>query len=267
MIGVFDSGFGGLTIQREILKKLPQYDYMYLGDNARAPYGNKSQELIYQYTVQAVDFLFKNGCELVIIACNTASTEALRKIQQEWMVGRYPNKKVLGVVVPVVESVARFKNSKIGLIGTRATINSGSYEYEIKKIDTSVEILKKATPLLVSLVEEGWHKRKETKMILRRYLRDFKKYNIDKLILGCTHYPVLIKEIRGIMGKKCEVIDSPKIIAKSLDDYLRRHSEVRSKLTTNSTIKFYTTDNTERFKEIGQSILGMEIQEIRKVTL
>ncbi len=267
MIGIFDSGFGGLTIEKEILKKLPQYDYVYLGDNARAPYGNKSQELIYEYTVQAVDFLFKNGCELVVIACNTASTEALRKIQQEWILEKYPDKKVLGVVVPMAEEVVKFRDSRVGLIGTRATIGSCAYKNEIKKINSDVKIYEKSTPLLVPLIEEGWHNRRETMMILRYYLRDLKKQHIDKLILGCTHYPVLIRQISGIMGKRCDVLDSPKIVAEKLGDYLKRHKDIKDKLSANGARIFYTTDNVDRFKKFGEKFLGQKIEKIEKVIL
>ncbi len=268
MIGVFDSGFGGLTVLKSFLRKLPEYNYIYLGDNARAPYGNKSQELIYKYTAQAVDFLFKEGAELVIIACNTASTEALRKIQQVWIPKNYPNKRVLGVVVPVVEEAIKInKGEKIGVIGTRATINSKTYDLEIRKINSEIIITEKETPLLVPLIEEGYHKRKEAKMILRNYLRSLKEEKINKLILGCTHYPILQKEIKGIMGKKCIVLDSPEIVGQKLDDYLSRHSEIESKIKKEKKRKYFTTDDINRFENLGQKFLGEAIQGIRKIEL
>ncbi len=266
MIGIFDSGFGGLTIKREILKKLPQYDYVYLGDNARAPYGDRSQDLIYKYTVQAVDFLFKNGCELVVLACNTASTEALRKIQQRWLLKKYPQKRVLGVVIPIAEEVAKLeKGGRVGLIGTRATIDSKSYNNEIRKINFDIELFEQATPLLVPLIEEGWHKRRETKMILRNYLRPLKRAGLNKLILGCTHYSILLKEIRAIMGRKCEILDSPKIVAEKLENYLQRHPEIENKLSKNNKRIFYTTDNVDRFKDLAQKFLGQQIKNVKKV--
>ena len=174
MIGVFDSGFGGLTILKELLNKLPQYNYIYLGDNARAPYGSKSQDVIYNYTKEAVDFLFSQGCELIIIACNTASAKALRKIQQEYLPNKYPDKKVLGVVIPAVEIAAEtinHKNKKVGVIGTRSTIESKVYEKELNKLAKDIEIFSQSCPLLVPLVEEGMLKRVETKMILKKYWR------------------------------------------------------------------------------------------------
>jgi glutamate racemase len=280
MIGVFDSGFGGLTILKEFLRKLPEYDYIYLGDNARAPYGNKSEEVIYNYTCEAVDFLFKQGCELVIIACNTASAKALRRIQQEYLPDlpspllskEGNNKRVLGVIIPVVEEAADIKNIKrAGLIGTRATVESGTYEAELKKLNPDIEIHKQACPLLVPLVEEGWIKRPETKKILKKYLRPLKDKNVDALILGCTHYPVLIKEIGQIMGKRVHVFNSPVIVAEKLANYLKRHPEIDKKLEKNPPAGgkriFYTTDNEERFKETGKKFLGQNIDDINRVEL
>ena len=253
MIGVFDSGFGGLTILRGYLDKLPEYDYMYLGDNARMPYGNKSQDVIYGYTKEAVDFLFKKGCEIIIVACNTASAKALRKIQEDYLPKNYPEKRVLGVIIPVVEDTVKIKNIKcVGLISTRATIESGTYEVELKKLAPDIKIYKQACPLLVPLVEEGWVKRPETKKILKKYLRPLKDKNIDALILGCTHYPVLIKDIKQIMGKRVRVLDSPKIVAEKLVDYLKRHSEIEKRLKKNKSITFYTTDDEKRLKEVGE---------------
>lgn len=268
MIGIFDSGFGGLTVLKAIKEKLPEYDYIYLGDSARAPYGNKSQELIYEYTAQAVAFLFKEGAELAVIACNTASTEALRKIQQEWLPKNYPERRVLGVVIPVVEEIIKSeKGDKIGIIGTRATISSEVYNKEIKKINSEAEIFEQACPLLVPLIEEGWHNRRETKMVLRNYLRPLKKAKINKLILGCTHYPILIKEIKGITGKDCEVLDSPEIVAEKLKDYLARHPEIERKILRNKEMIFYTTDETKRFVDFGQKFLGQPIKKIKKIEL
>ena len=167
-IGIFDSGLGGLIILRDIIKKLPQYDYVYLGDNARTPYGNRSQEVIYKFTEQAVEFLFKQDCELIIIACNTASAKALRKIQQDWLPKNYPNRRVLGVIRPVVEEGVKVAKKKIGVIGTKGTIASEAYIKEIQKLlpkvdppraeNPQLEVIQKATPLLVSLIEEGWQK-------------------------------------------------------------------------------------------------------------
>lgn len=268
MIGVFDSGFGGLTVLKEALKILPQYDYIYLGDSARAPYGSKSEEVIYNYTKEAVEFLFGEGCGLIIVACNTVSARALRKIQQEYLPSHFPDKKVLGVIIPLAEEAGRqIRFKRIGLVGTRATIESKTYESEIKKINSDVEIYSQACPLLVPLIEEGWTNRPETKMILRKYLRPLKEKKIDSLILGCTHYPILIKEIKAVLGRQIKVFDSPKIIAEKLADYLKRHPEIESKLKKNGSRIFFTTDDTGKFKNSGKKFLGEEIEEIKKIEL
>lgn len=261
MIGIFDSGLGGLTIYKEITKKLPEYQYIYLGDTARTPYGNRSEEVIYKFTEEAVDFLFKKGCELVIIACNTASAEALRKIQQEYLPAKYPDKKVLGVIRPLVEEAAvKTKFGRIGVIGTRATVNSGSYERELNKLKDGLKISSVACPLLVPLIEEGWLKRKETQMILRYYLRPLKHQKIDTLILGCTHYPFLVKAIKGIMGKKCQVLDSGQVVADKLADYLHRHKEVADRLKKGDSARFFVTDKNGKFLPIAEKFLGREIE-------
>jgi len=276
MIGVFDSGFGGLTILKGFISSdgvnhgscLQGYNYVYLGDNARAPYGNKSQEVIYSYTSQAVDFLFKQNCELIIIACNTSSAKALRKIQQQWLLKYYPKKRVLGVVVPIAEEAVRLSRfGRIGVIGTRATIESGVYEAELSKFRPGLEIYQQACPLLVPLVEESWFKKPETKTILKRYLRPLKEKKIDTLILACTHYSFLFRDIQRIMGKSCCVLDSPKIIAEKLADYLKRHPEIETRLGKDKKRLFYTTDNPERFKQFSNKFLGKAIKEVKKIEL
>jgi len=297
-IGIFDSGLGGLIILKEIIKKLPQYDYIYLGDNARTPYGNRSQDVIYKFTKQAVDFLFQQDCELIIIACNTASAKALRQIQQEWLPQHYTDRRVLGVIRPVVEKAVEVAKKKIGVIGTKATVNSQAYIREIEKLNPQLEIVQQACPLLVPLVEEGWEKRPETKKILRYYLRALKLVKIDTLILGCTHYPILFKEIRGMMGRKIKVLHSGQIVVDSLVDYLQRHPEIESKLDKNSSVmispsinsgqalkftvsavepnhdtegvtlrqaqgdnlKFFVTDLAEHYQELGEKWFGQGIR-------
>ncbi|MFA5188494.1 MAG: glutamate racemase [Patescibacteria group bacterium] len=265
-IGIFDSGLGGLIILNEIIKKLPQYDYIYLGDNARTPYGNRSQDVIYKFTEQAVDFLFKQDCELIIIACNTASAKALRKIQQQWLPLNYLDRRVLGVIRPVVETAVAFAKNKIGVIGTKATVNSQAYIREIEKSNPQLEVIQQACPLLVPLIEEGWEKRPETKKILRSYLKPLKFSQVDTLILGCTHYPILFKEIQGIMGKKTKVLNSGQIVADSLADYLSRHPEIENKLEKNSQYKFLVTDFAEHYQELGEKWFGKGI-EFEKVEL
>ncbi|HBV58027.1 MAG TPA: glutamate racemase [Candidatus Magasanikbacteria bacterium] len=290
MIGFFDSGFGGLTILKEVLgvdvksglakkidvksgtKKitsvsLSAYDFIYLGDTARAPYGNHSPETIYRFTTEAVDFLFRQGCELVVLACFSASANALRKIQQEWLPTHYPNKKVLGVLIPTAESAALLsKKGKVGILGTRATVKSGALETELKKRRADLQIISQAAPLLVPLIEEGWDKRLETKKILRYYLKPLKKSAIDTLILACTHYPVLQKEIKIMMGKKVTIINPGEAEKKSLADYLLRHPEIEEKLSQKGQCRFLTTDRPEDFERLGSKFLGWSFK-AEKVSL
>ncbi len=268
MIGVFDSGLGGLTILKEFIKKLPDYDYIYLGDNARAPYGNKSQEIIYEYTKQAVDFLFGKGCQLIVIACNTASAQALRKIQQEYLPAKYPDKKVLGVIRPLVEKVAVMGNvKKVGVIGTKSTISSDVYKKELQQLNPGLEIYQQSAPLLVSLIEEGWAKRIETKMILKKYLQPLKQKQVQVLILACTHYPFLFNEIKRIMTKRCVVFNPSEAVAESLENYLNRHTEIGIIKTTNPRYNFYTTDETDNFVKLGEKFLDRKIINIEKINL
>ncbi len=277
MIGVFDSGFGGLTVLKEFLRLLPQYDYIYLGDNARTPYGNKSDEVIYGYTKEAVDFLFKQGCELIIIACHTSSSKALRRLQQEYLPNHNPDKRVLGVVVPIVEEAIKLSRChRLGIIGTKATIESQVYEKELKKnwdlsgfarSGIAREIYSQACPLLVPLVEEGGTGKPETRMILKKYLRPLKLKKIDTLILGCTHYPLLIKDMARIMGKRVKIVDPGKVVAEKLKDYLQRHKATEEKLSKTGRVVFYTTDDANKFKQLGQKFLGKSIQEVKKVNL
>lgn len=268
MIGIFDSGFGGLTVLKEFLRVLPDYDYIYLGDNARTPYGNKSDEIIYDYTKQAVDFLFKEGCELVIIACHTASSRALRKIQQEYLPKNYPERRVLGVVVPTVEEAVKLSRyHKLGVIGTSATISSGVYKKELEKLRNDLTIFEQACPLLAPLVEEGWTEKPEARMILKKYLRPLKVKEIDTLILGCTHYPLLEKDILKIMGRNVKVVNPAEVVAEKLKDYLKRHGEMEKKLGKKGKLIFYTTDNAAKFKELGQKFLGKNIEEVKRIKL
>lgn len=267
MIGFFDSGFGGLTVLKAVLQEMPEYDYIYLGDNARAPYGGRSQEVIYQYTREAVDFLFARGASLIVIACNTASSMALRRIQQEYLPEKYPGKNVLGVIRPLAEKIADNKKLKrVGVIGTRATIESDVYQVEIHKLNKEIEVLQKEAPLLVPLIEEGWSKKAETKKILRKYLRILKENKIQSLILGCTHYPLLLKDIKNIMGAHCEVCNPGEIVAKSLQEYLIRHPEYKLQ-KTGKLRKFYITDSVERFRLLGEKFLGEKMLLVDKIDL
>lgn len=270
MIGVFDSGLGGLTILKSILEKLPNYNYIYLGDNARMPYGNKSQEVIYGYAKEAVDFLFAQGCKLIIIACNTASSKALRKIQREHLTQKYVGQKinVLGVIRPLVEEIVKFdKIQRVGILGTRATVESSAYLTELRNLKPNLEIFQQAAPLLVPMIEEGWIKKPETKMVLKKYLRPLKTKQAQALILACTHYPFLLADIRRIMGKRVFVPDPGEIVAKSLAGYLRRHPELNIQPNPNTAVKFYTTDDPVKFKQLGEKFLGRKMEKVEKVEL
>lgn len=268
MIGVFDSGVGGLTVLRQLLIDHHQYNYIYLGDNANVPYGNKSSEVIYGYSKKAVDFLYSKGCKIIIIACNSASAQALRRLQQEYLPGKYPGLKVLGVIRPIAEKIATIKNiKKIGIIGTRATINSNIYSEEINSIRPDIKIYQQASPLLVPLIEENWIKKPETKMILNKYLRELKMKKVETLVLACTHYPFLLKDIKRIMGKSCLVFDPGKVVSDSLGDYIGRHSEVKLKINKKGSVYFYATDNLEGFATLGKFFLGKKLDNLEKIDL
>lgn len=268
MIGVFDSGLGGLTILKDFLKILPKYNYIYLGDNARVPYGEKSPETIYEYAQEAADFLFAAGCNLIIIACNTASAQALRRLQQEYLPAKYPERRILGVIRPLVETVAANKKTKIvGLIGTKATVDSDAYQIELKKIRPELEIIQQATPLLVPLIEEGWAAKPETKMILKKYLRPLKNKKIDSLILACTHYPFLYKTIKKIAGRRILVPRPGEIVAEALKNYLGRHPELGLCPTEKPVQRYYTTDDPLRFQKLGERFLGQEIIGLNRVDI
>lgn len=261
MIGIFDSGFGGLTVFKEIKKALPDYSYIYLGDNLRSPYGGRSQEAIFEFTKQAVDFLFKQGCQLVILACNTASSEALRKLQQEWLPKAYPDRRILGVICPLAEEAAKVSRfGRIGVVGTKATVSSNAYQRELNHQNPQLKIFQNACPLLVPLIEEGWLDKTETRMILKKYLRSLKAAQIDTLILGCTHYPLLMKEFQRIAGKRIKVLDGPKIVAEKLADYLKRHPEIESKLKKDGQVRYLTTDSAEKFELLGSRFFGSQIR-------
>jgi len=267
IIGVFDSGLGGLTVLKDLLDKLPQYNYIYLGDNARVPYGEKSQETIYNFSLEAVDYLFSHGANLIIIACNTASSQALRKLQQKYLPKHYPNRRILGVILPLVEELINKNHKKIGIIGTKATINSKAYEIELHKLNPELKVENMSAPLLVPLIEEGWAKKPETRMILKKYLKPLKTKQIDALILGCTHYPFLYEEIKKAMGRRISVPHPGKIIAQSLEKYLQRHPELGLKPEKNPDYRFLSTDEPALFKELGEKFLGQKMAKIEKVKI
>lgn len=266
-IGVFDSGLGGLSVLKHFLKSVPGYHYIYLGDTARVPYGEKSPETIFEYSKQAMDFLFSKGCNLVIVACNTASAQALRPLQQEYLPTKDGPKRILGVIRPLVEEFSQQEIKNLGIIGTKSTIEAKAYETELKKLNPEIKVFSKSAPLLVPLIEEGWAKKPETKMILKKYLRPLKMKQIEALVLGCTHYPFLLADIRRIMGKRISVPDPGEIVAKSLREYLAKHQELNIKKEAKTKTTFYTTDDSNSFKVIGEKFLGETIKKVEKVKI
>ena len=266
-IGVFDSGLGGLTVFKHLLNKLPGYNYIYLGDNARVPYGEKSAETIYEYSREAMEFLFNQDCRLIIIACNTASAQALRRLQQEYLPANHPAGRILGVIRPLAEKFAGSGHAHIGIIGTKATIASNAYVKEIKDLDTNAIVEQNSAPLLVPLIEEGWAKKPETKMILKKYLRPLKTKRVNSLILGCTHYPFLLADIRRIMGKRVSVPDPGEVVADSLASYLQRHPELNLQPTANGQQTYYTTDDPIAFRRLGEKFLEQKIENIKQVDI
>ncbi|MBD3157067.1 glutamate racemase [Candidatus Peregrinibacteria bacterium] len=265
MIGLFDSGYGGLTVLKPIIDILPEYDYVYVGDNARTPYGTRSQETVLHYSRQAVDYLFDQGCTMIITACNTVSALALRTLQQEYLRDKQvTDKKILGVIRPVVEYAAKHtKTKRIGVVGTTGTIASRAYEIELQKIDSSIQPYSHPCPLLVPLIEEGWHHKPEARMILKKYLRPLKSANPDMLILGCTHYPLMYRDFKRYMGSRVHVLHTGNIVAESLRDYLERHPEIEKKLTRDGTRRYITTDCPDAFKKFGNAELSLSIDTVK----
>lgn len=251
MIGIFDSGIGGLTVLKEIIKTLPQYNYIYLADTARAPYGGHSQATVTRFTQQAVNWLFNQGCPLVILACHTASSQALRELQQRWLPTQNNNKRILGVVRPLAEAAA-VSNGRVGVLATRATVESQAFIHEITKLNPKLEVIQQMAPLLVPLIEEGWLKDSVTKKILKVYLRPLKDFNIKTLILGCTHYPHLLPMIKPIMGPRINIIEAGPVVAAKLTDYLHRHPEIEQQLIKDGSVRFITTDDPQRFAKQSQ---------------
>ena len=282
-IGVFDSGYGGLTILEQIRKQLPEYDYLYLGDNARAPYGTHSFEVIHQYTWQAVQYLFGADCSLVILACNTASAKALRTIQQQdlpqWLqlsnskLSNCSIRNVLGVIRPTAEVVAlRTRNGHIGVLGTPGTVQSGSYAIELQKQRTDLLVAQQACPMWVPLIENGEHLQTGADYFVEKYLRLLftQDPQIDTLVLGCTHYPLLLPKIQAalpaIVAHEVEVVAQGEIVARSLQDYLRRHTDLAATLSQGATCTYLTTEQADKFSESASLFLHTPI-EARHVVL
>ncbi len=267
-IGVFDSGYGGLTILDKIREVLPEYDYIYLGDNARAPYGTRSFEVVYEFTRQAVNKLFDMGCHLVILACNTASAKALRSIQMNDLPQIDPARRVLGVIRPTVECVGEIsKNQHIGVLATAGTIKSESYPLEIHKLFPEIQVSGTACPMWVSLVENNESQDEGADYFIRKYIDQLlsKDPQIDTVILGCTHFPILLPKIRQYIPDHISVITQGEYVAESLKDYLKRHPEMDAKCTKNGNCQFYTTEAEEKFSESASTFLKQQISAIISV--
>lgn len=259
-IGVFDSGYGGLTILKSIMEKLPQYDYIYLGDNARTPYGSRSFDVVYEYTLQAVMKLFSMGCQLVILACNTASAKALRTIQQHDLPLFDPSRRVLGVIRPSVEKVPLYtKSGHVGVLGTTGTVLSKSYLLEIAKISNdSIVVTQEACPMWVPLVENDETCNPAADYFVRKNIVNLFSQDpeIDTLILGCTHYPLLLSSILKFLPDNVTLVEQGPIVAESLADYLNRHPEINEKCSKKGTRRFLTTESVQNFEPRASMFLG-----------
>ena len=254
MIGIFDSGIGGLTVARAFMEKLPGYDIIYFGDTARTPYGTKSPETVISYSIQDTEFLISRGAKIIVIACNTASSIATSHIAEKLVIPLFE------VITPAVNlSVEKTENSKIGVIGTRATIKSGIYEKKILEAEPGAKVYSAACPLLVPLVEEGWFKRPETRMIIKKYLHPLKTRQIDTLILGCTHYPLLKDIIQVKIGKRVNVIDSAEGVVENVKQFLSQHPDMDRSLTKNGEHKIIVSDVTEQFEKTARTTLKRNV--------
>jgi len=261
-IGVFDSGYGGLTVLKEIVKTLPQYDYLYLGDNARAPYGPRSFDTVYQYTLQCVKWFFEQGCELVILACNTASAKALRTIQQNDLPGMGPNKRVLGVIRPTTEVIGNYsKTGSVGILGTTGTVLSESYPIEIAKFYPSLKVYQEACPMWVPLVENNEYNKPGADYFIQQHLQALfsRSANIDTLLLACTHYPLLMHKIKTFAPEGTTILAQGEIVAQSLKDYLERHTALAAQITQQGERRFFTTDSIADFDNHASIFFGKSV--------
>lgn len=268
-IGIFDSGYGGLTILNKIREILPEYDYIYLGDNARSPYGTRSFEIVYEFTLQAVSKLFEMGCHLVILACNTASAKALRSIQMNDLPGMDPERRVLGVIRPTVECIGGITQSRhIGVLATTGTIKSESYPLEIHKLFPDIQISGVSCPMWVPLVENNESQNEGADYFIRKYTDQLlqKDSLIDTVILGCTHYPLLLPKIRQQIPHNIHIVAQGEYVARSLKDYLSRHPEMDAKCTRNQSCSFYTTEAEEKFVESASTFLNQKI-DVKRISL
>ena len=263
MVGVFDSGYGGLTVLKEIVRLLPQYDYLYLGDNARSPYGPRSFETVYQYTLQSVKYLFSQACPLVILACNTASAKALRTIQQNDLALIDSSKRVLGVIRPTSEIIGNYtKTGHVGVLATAGTVASQSYLIEIDKFFPRVKVFQQVCPMWVPLVENNEHENEGADYFVKKNIEQLlnQSSQIDVILLACTHYPLLLKKIKKYLPPHISVLSQGEIVAKSLQDYLVRHPEIESRISRNGRHSFYTTDSTEAFDNQASIFFGEKVK-------
>ena len=261
-IGVFDSGYGGLTILSKIREALPEYDYIYLGDNARTPYGTRSFEIVYEFTLQAVNKLFEMGCHLVILACNTASAKALRTIQMNDLPNIDPDRRVLGVIRPTAECIGSMTQTRhVGILATAGTIKSESYPLEVHKLFEDIKVSGEACPMWVPLVENNEANGEGADFFIRKYIDNLlaKDRQIDTLVLGCTHYPILLPKIQKFIPQGVKVVAQGEYVATSLKDYLHRHPEMDMKCTREGKCRFYTTEAEDKFIESASMFLNENI--------
>jgi glutamate racemase len=262
-IGIFDSGYGGLTVFKSIIPELPAYDYIYFGDNARAPYGDHSYETVYRYTLDCVEWLFAQGCSLVILACNTASAKALRSIQQNILPNKYPGKRVLGVIRPTAEVINQYTTSnKVGVFGTRGTVKSASYQIEINKLYPEIEVVQQSCPMWVPLIENNEHLNAGADYFVKIYLERLlaKAENIDCILLACTHYPLIVPKLEAYLPAGIKLLSQGDIVAQSLKDYLSRHPEIEAELRHGGGQTFVTTGDPEVFNTLGSLFFGSSIK-------
>lgn len=264
-IGIFDSGYGGLTVFRAIREALPQYDYLYLGDNARAPYGGRSFDTIHAYTWQCVQWMFAQHCPLIILACNTASAKALRTIQQQDLPKAHPNERVLGVIRPTAEIIGNYSLTRhVGILGTKGTVQSQSYAIEIARFFPDLSVYQQACPLWVPIIEAGEHESVAADYLVEKYLKSLlnQSPNIDTVLLACTHYPLLTPKILEYLPEHIRLITQGGIVADSLADYLQRHSEMEQRLSRGGQTSFFTTDDAGEFEEKGSIFFGKPLQAV-----
>ena len=268
-IGVFDSGYGGLTILSKIREALPEYDYIYLGDNARTPYGTRSFEIVYEFTLQAVNKLFEMGCHLVILACNTASAKALRTIQMNDLPNIDPDRRVLGVIRPTAECIGSMTQTRhVGILATAGTIKSESYPLEVHKLFEDIKVSGEACPMWVPLVENNEANGEGADFFIRKYIDNLlaKDRQIDPLVLGCTHYPILLPKIQKFIPQGVKVVAQGEYVATRLKDYLHRHPEMNMKCTREGKCRFYTTEAEDKFIESASMFLNENIT-VQRITL